>query len=135
MPPTASTEPAGAAVTSTPQPEIVEITEVNSIRCFNATPTECFLANQLESEDQYRLSNCGSVLLKGGPLGDQHVVTMFDLCSTDKWVSQGTLKRIQFKHLRPFNGLVKTMNGIKKMKLPRSRFVSNWTPHGSKLSA
>ena len=100
-----------------PQPEVVEVTEVNSIRCFNATPTECFLANQLEIEDQYRLSNCGSVLLKGNP--NQHVVTMFDLCSTDSWVSQSTLKRVQFNYLKPFNGLVKTMNGIKKMILPR----------------
>ena len=44
---------------------------------------------------------------------------MFDLCSSDNWVSQSTLKRIQFNHLKPFNGLVKTMNGTKCMILPR----------------
>ena len=117
VPPTVSTEPAGAAITSTPQQEKVEITEVNSIRCFNATPTECFLANQLEVEDQYKLSNCGSVLLKGNP--NQNVVCMFDLCSSDNWVTQSTLKIIQFSYLQPFNGLVKTMNGTKRMILPR----------------
>ena len=73
----------------------------------------------MESQDQVRLTNVGTVLIKGGPNGDRHVVTMFDLCSTDNWVSQATLKHIQYKFLRPFNGLVKTLNGIKKMELPR----------------
>merc|ERR1712002_1286361 len=44
---------------------------------------------------------------------------MFDLCSSDNWVTQSTLKTIQFNYLQPFNGLAKTMNGTKHMILPR----------------
>ena len=83
VPPSSVPEPVGGIDMGAPQKEGVEITEVNSIRCFSASPTECYLANQMESQDQVRLTNVGTVLIKGGPNGDRHVVTMFDLCSTD----------------------------------------------------
>ena len=121
VPPTSSSssEPASAAPASAPQPETVgqDITEVNSIRCFNASPSECYLADQMEAQDQYKLANCGTVTLKGSP--PQRVLCMFDLCSTDNWVTQGMLKTVQFSYLQPFNGLVRTMNGSKRMVLPR----------------
>ena len=95
MPPTSVPEPVGGIDMGAPQKEGVEITEVNSIRSFSASPTECYLANQMEGQDQVRLTNVGTVLIKGGPNGDRNVVTMFDLCSTDNWCSQATLKQIQ----------------------------------------
>ena len=90
---------------------------MNSIRCFNASPSECYLADQLEAQDQHKLTNCGTVTLKGSP--NQNVLCLFDLCSTDNWATQGMLKTVQFSYLQPFNGLVRTMNGSKRMVLPR----------------
>ena len=80
VPPTSchstSSEPANAAPASAPQPETVgqDVTEVNSIRCFDATPTECYLADQLEGRDQHRLTNCGTVTVKGSP--NQQVLSL-----------------------------------------------------------
>ena len=90
---------------------------MNSIRCFDATPTECYLADQLEGRDQHRLTNCGTVTVKGSP--NQQVLCLFDLCSTDNWATVGMLKTVQHQYLQPFDGLVRTMNGSKRCKLPR----------------
>ena len=43
--------------------------EVHSIRSFAAMPSECYLANQLEGEDQVRMTNVGTTLVKGGAHG------------------------------------------------------------------
>ena len=75
--------------------------------------------NKMEGKDQVQLTNLRTVLIKRGINGDRHVVTMFDLFSSDNWCSQATLKHVQYKFLKPFNGLIKTLNGIKKMELPK----------------
>merc|ERR1712030_68917 len=77
VPPTSchntSSVPATATPASLPPPESAgqDSTECNSIRSFAATPSECFLADQLESRDQMKLTNCGTVTVKGTP--EQHV--------------------------------------------------------------
>merc|ERR1712082_221139 len=102
-----------------PPPESTgqDTTECNSIRSFAASPSECFLANQMESQDQHKLTNCGTVTLKGTP--EQKVLCLFDLCSTDNWATLGLLKTVQHSYLRPFSGIVRTMAGSKRMELPR----------------
>merc|ERR1712082_200108 len=84
-----SSDPAAANVVSVP-PSVStgqDSTECNSIRSFAATSSECFLADQLESRDQMKLTNCGTVIVKGNP--QQHVLCLFDLCSTNNWATAG----------------------------------------------
>ena len=94
VPPTPVPEPVGGTDIGGPQKEGAEITEVNSIRTFSASLAECYLADKMEGQDQVRLTNVGTVLIKGGSTGDRHVITMFDLCSSDNWCSQATLRNI-----------------------------------------
>ena len=123
MPPSSchntSSVPAAATPASLPPPEATgqDSTECNSIRSFAATPSECYLADQLESRDQMKLTNCGTVTVKGTP--EQHVLCLFDLCSTDNWAAAGLLKKVSHQFLRPFNGIVRTMTGNRRMELPR----------------
>ena len=64
-----------------------------------------------------KLTNCGTVCVKGIP--EQHVLCLFDLCSTDNWATAGLLKKVTHQFLKPFNGIVRTMTGNRKMELPR----------------
>merc|ERR1712208_126699 len=63
------------------------------------------------------LTNCGTVIVKGTP--QQHVLCLFDLCSTDNWCTAGLLKRVNHQFIKPFNGIVRTMTGNRRMELPR----------------
>ena len=109
----------GANVVNVPPPVSTgqDSTECNSIWSFVATPSECFLADQLESRDQYKLTNCGTVTVKGTP--EQKVLCLFDLCSTDNWATAGLLKTVTHQFLKPFSGIVRTMTGNRRMELPR----------------
>merc|ERR1712120_50099 len=95
----------------------LDSTECNSIRSFAATLSECFLADQMESRDQMEMTNCGSVTVKGTPEHD--VLRLFDLCSTDNWATAGLLKKVTHQFLKPFDGIVRTMTGNRRMELPR----------------
>ena len=114
-----SSDTAGASVASVPPPmsSQLESTECNSIRSFAATLSECYLADQMESRDQHKLTNCGSVTVKGTP--QQDVLCLFDLCSTDNWATASLLKKVTHQYLQPFDGIVRTMNANKRMQLPR----------------
>ena len=71
-----SSDTTGASVACVPPPMSTQLesTECNRIRSFAATLSECFLADQMESRDQHKLTNCGLVTVKGTPtIGPQLV--------------------------------------------------------------
>merc|ERR1711895_56035 len=71
----------------------------------------------LHKSNRQRTCCCGTVVIKGNP--QQQVLCLFDLCSTDNWATAGLLKKVNHQFLKPFNGIVRTMTGNRRMELPR----------------
>lgn len=94
-----------------------EVTTSNMGRAYELSTSEIFFMSQ-QDRISMNLTCVGSVKVKGATTTDI-IQTMMDICSSDSWIVTSHAKRLGAKQTGFFNGLVKTISGHKRAKLPK----------------
>ena len=96
-----------------------EEAEVNMARAYELTTAESYFLDKAETKNS-NLTCVGEVSMKQHNNSNvSRTLAMFDVCSSHCFILEKQAQKLNLPEVGTFQGLVKTMNGAKRMTLPK----------------